>query len=356
MQKIGVWRLVPDGNDNKKAEAITSIDETDTEQLLEDVLTASPDLLLPDLILVGRQTETQGGPLDLLGVDKDGRLVVFELKRGKLTRDAVAQAIDYASYLADLESEELCRHISDNSGRYGIEKIEDFGQWYESQYPEKTVEEIGDPRIVLVGLGVDERAKRMVEFLEKRELDISLITFYGFSLGADTLLARQVEVQARTQSDKVRTTKAGNQMKLDELLTALGIKDNYEALTSAAKKGLGDFPYYQWPNPNGYSFYLREATGQSGLTYLTLNAPENKNGKIQIVLQPRAVTAIGEENVKNLAAAMESTLVSKPNGSGEILIDGRKSPSAYTPSLTAFGQRIAAALKTKWENQGESVQ
>src|ERR1019366_3874543 len=132
-----------------------------TEQLLEDVLTISPELLLPDLVLVGRQNETSGGPLDLLGVDEDGRLVVFELKRGNLTREAVAQAIDYASYLAELESEELSRHISENSGKGGTEQIEDFGQWYQSHF-QLPVAEIGIPRIMLVGLGVDERAKRMV--------------------------------------------------------------------------------------------------------------------------------------------------------------------------------------------------
>ena len=49
------------------------------------------------LTLVGRQTPTEGGPLDLLGVDGDGKLVVFELKRGTLLRDAVAQILDYAS-------------------------------------------------------------------------------------------------------------------------------------------------------------------------------------------------------------------------------------------------------------------
>jgi RecB family endonuclease NucS len=75
------------------------------------------------LSIVGRQNETQGGPLDLLGVDEEGRLVVFELKRSTLTRDAVAQALDYASYLADLSEDGLNQHITSNSGKYGIAKL-----------------------------------------------------------------------------------------------------------------------------------------------------------------------------------------------------------------------------------------
>ena len=39
----------------------------------------------------------------MLGIDEYGRLVVFELKRGTLVREAVAQIIDYASDLANMK-------------------------------------------------------------------------------------------------------------------------------------------------------------------------------------------------------------------------------------------------------------
>jgi len=78
--------------------------QMEAESLLEDTLVANPDLLMPGLKLIGRQTPTAGGPLDLLGVDRYGRLSLFELKRGTLTREAVAQVIDYA---ADLEAMDL---------------------------------------------------------------------------------------------------------------------------------------------------------------------------------------------------------------------------------------------------------
>ena len=83
-----------------------------SEWSFEDTLVKNPELLMPGLTLVGRQTLTEGGPLDLLGVDSDGRLVVFELKRGALLRDAVAQIIDYASDLDGMELDRLAEHIS----------------------------------------------------------------------------------------------------------------------------------------------------------------------------------------------------------------------------------------------------
>ena len=62
----------------------------------------------------------------MLGVDTDGRLVVFELKRGTLNRDAVAQVIDYASSLDAMSLDRLGRHIEQRSGNLGIDKIDDF--------------------------------------------------------------------------------------------------------------------------------------------------------------------------------------------------------------------------------------
>jgi hypothetical protein len=354
MEEIKLWRIVGETG-KSKAVSVDTIAQTTTEELLEDVLTASPDLLMTGLHLICRQSETPGGPLDLLGVDQDGQLVVFELKRGKLTRDAIAQAIDYASYLAGLEPEELGRHITENSGKGGTEAIKDFAQWYQNQF-QRPLADIGRPRIALVGLGVDERAKRMVEFLAKSELDVSLITFQGFKQGNEIVFARQIEVESQTPTGQVKITKLGNQAKLDKLLVELGIRENYESLVTALKQGLGDSAY-QWPNPFGYSFYLRELTesgGQTNRAYVSLYAPDSANGKIQILLQARAVSAVGETTVKKLASALASSFISKPGGTGEIWIDGHKSVTSETETLKALGQAITAGWKAKMENQAKA--
>ena len=86
---IRIWEI--DGS-SQAAEPLDSASRMETERSLEDVLVRNPEMLMPGLMLVGRQTPIDGGILDLLGVDEDGRLVVFELKREKLSRDAVAQA------------------------------------------------------------------------------------------------------------------------------------------------------------------------------------------------------------------------------------------------------------------------
>ena len=190
MEEVRIWAV----NGTSDVVPLEARDRVDTESLLEETLVNNPQLLLTGLRLVGRQTPTEGGPLDLLGVDEDGKLVVFELKRGTLSRDSVAQVIDYASYLEAMDLADLASHISDRSGEHGIEAIEDFQEWY-SQYP-GGLEGLRPLRMFLVGLGVDDRTERMVSFLANNSgMDISLLTFHGFSYDGKTLLAKQVEVE-----------------------------------------------------------------------------------------------------------------------------------------------------------------
>ena len=84
--------------------------------MLEVVLVANPDMLMRGLTLVGRQVPVETGYVDLLGIDEDGRLVVFELKREKLTRDAVAQILDYCTYLEALSDSELATLLAERRG------------------------------------------------------------------------------------------------------------------------------------------------------------------------------------------------------------------------------------------------
>ena len=64
---------------------------------LEPWLASNPEIIGADIFLIGRQVMTKSGPIDLLGVDRSGNTVIIEIKRDELPREALAQAIDYAS-------------------------------------------------------------------------------------------------------------------------------------------------------------------------------------------------------------------------------------------------------------------
>ena len=192
VEELKIWWI--DSHSNAKVTALDTAAQTESEGLLEDILARNPDMLADGLKLIGRQTRTTGGPLDLLGVEPDGRLSVFELKRGTLSREAVAQVIDYSSDLEDMDTESLHRHIAEQSGNLGIQKIEDFEEWYRENYADDA--SLTPLRMVLVGLGVDEPTERMVNYLARSGVDISLLTFHCFEQDGKTLFARQVEVDS----------------------------------------------------------------------------------------------------------------------------------------------------------------
>ena len=80
MKRVKLWTIGKrNGSGTWTAVDVPRVDNADTESLLESLLTDSPQLLIDGLKLVGRQIPTEGGPLDLPGVDKDGRLTILTL-------------------------------------------------------------------------------------------------------------------------------------------------------------------------------------------------------------------------------------------------------------------------------------
>ena len=103
MQKIRLWEITPD---QKLAEL--NRNQINLEQRLEDWLQSDISVIDPDLLVIGRQVNTDsGGTIDLLCLDNSGGTVVIELKKGKTPREVTAQALDYASWVKDLTFEQL---------------------------------------------------------------------------------------------------------------------------------------------------------------------------------------------------------------------------------------------------------
>ena len=258
MDEVKIWAI----QDESMAVALESKSQVDTEGLLEKNLVANPNLLIPGLTLVGRQTPTEGGPLDLLGVDEDGRLVVFELKRGTLSRDAVAQIIDYASDLDSKSDGELAEHIAANSGVGSIESIDDFEEWYGENTGAESLDSLRPLRLFLVGLGADDRTERMVRFLaDNSNMDISLLTFHGFVYDGKTLLARQVEVEATADPGPRRARRyvstAERRARLEGRIEESSVRELFDATKRMFQEN--------WPQSRtrigkwGLSFFMRRA-------------------------------------------------------------------------------------------------
>lgn len=296
MKTIKLWAVRKGESANLSVGPVASIENTETEELLEQLLVQEPELLMEGLTLVGRQLPTAGGPLDLLGIDEEGRLVVFELKRGILTREAIAQVLDYASDLAEMDIEQLAGIIEDTSGKAGIDKIEDFQELYNEQFPSSTSPLAESPRMVLVGLGADDRARRMVNFLAAAGVDIQLLTFHAFASEQSLLLARQAErVPLRPTTPPATYTKEGNLRVLQEKAKRLNVEQLMNGVADSIREHLPGA--YQWPGKTAFTYSLAEIT-ESGTrslrAYVTLSLVDGHPGKLVLYIQKRAVEAAGE--------------------------------------------------------------
>lgn len=291
MDELSIWAL----QDDDTVEVVKTVSKADlAEKRLEGMLVQRPDMLEPGIRLVGRQTPTEGGPSDLLGVDRHGRLVVFELKRDAITRNAVTQCIDYASALDAKNPNELAEHIAEQSGRFEIKKIENFQEWYEERFPDNEPSDLLPPRLVLVGLGVDDDAERMARFLQAGKIDISVLTFYGFQHDGKTLLARQVEVEAKDDDEgdsntRRRRYKTASEKRRDfeRALDRNGLPDLFESIRETLTTALPSAS--QKTGSASVSFALRFGSGS--FVFLHIWVHDKGGFLLQLHAQPETYDA-----------------------------------------------------------------
>ncbi len=158
-----------------------------SEGLLHRWIEANPRLIGPDLMLIGSEVVTaNGGRIDLLAVDPVGTVHVIELKRDKTPRDVVAQALDYASWVVKLTSEEL----HDIFRRYS--NGDDLSRAYDKRFASSLPETLNEEhRITIVASALDPSSERIVAYLsECHGIAINVLFFTVFDDGAGEILTR----------------------------------------------------------------------------------------------------------------------------------------------------------------------
>src|SRR5215218_2655192 len=132
----------------------------DLEARLERWICQDLSLVGEDLLLLGSQVATAyGQAIDILALDREGNLVLLELKRGRTPRDVVAQVLDYASWAYGLSAEEIER-LAETHRKRPLEDL--FREQFHADLPESLNE---DQRLVIVATQLDAQSERIVQFL-----------------------------------------------------------------------------------------------------------------------------------------------------------------------------------------------
>jgi len=180
--EIKLWKI-QNGNH------LTQIEDSklNLEERLEDWIEEDISMLSDDLLIIGRQIETDfGGKIDLLCIDRVGDLAIVELKRDKTPREITAQTLDYASWVKDLSIDRITDIAKSYLGQKSLEDV--FDQRFDTELPDVLNE---SHSMLIAATQIDPSSERIINYLSSTyEIDINAVTFQYFKDDAGEYIAR----------------------------------------------------------------------------------------------------------------------------------------------------------------------
>lgn len=174
----------------------------DYERRLEEWICQDPSFLGIELLVIGNQVNTGFGRIDVLGITREGELVIVEIKRDRTPRDVVAQTLEYASWINDKDYEEF-EHIAQEHRQKSLSEL--FREVFDANLPQEIAG--SKHRMLIVSSELDASSERIVRYLaEKHDLNINAVFFKFFRNVGSELLGRawlmdpeEVEQRAETR-------------------------------------------------------------------------------------------------------------------------------------------------------------
>ena len=225
--EVRLWQIGPDNSLREIERAALDLETRLQEWLARDI-----SVLDPDLLVIGREVETDfGGYIDLLCIDSAGDLVVIELKRDRTPREITAQVLDYGSWVDGLPH----ARVTSIADKYLVER--GFEQTFRERFGSDVPETLNsDHRLLVVGSRIDDSTERIIKYLsDKHSVNINAATFQYFpaSDGAQ-FLARvfliepsTVELQSRAKGTSKRRPNLTPE-ELGRLAQESGVQELYD--------------------------------------------------------------------------------------------------------------------------------
>lgn len=209
--EIKTWEII-DG-ELKPIDITLEENQRKEREDLEKWILTNPAILGRDIALIGEQVQTKSGFMDFLGIDVNGNTVIIELKRNKLPREVISQAIDYASDVSNWDIDklgEICRSFNSKS-------LEDY---LGESFDEIKLEDIvinNNQRLIIVGFGIEEATSRMIEWLSTNyNVSVNAIILnYSKTSSKNEILSRTVIIPEEVEKQKANKKKFTIEMSND---------------------------------------------------------------------------------------------------------------------------------------------
>jgi hypothetical protein len=156
-----------------------------SEKALETLLESDASLIGVNLMIIGRQVETNGhGYVDLLALDEHGHIWVIELKRHRTSRSVVAQIVDYGVWAETLSAGEVASIFAIYCP--GVNLASAFEAHFGKPMP---AEVNATQELVIVAGALDSQTRENVQYLQRFSVPIRTVLFEHFEVGGRILLA-----------------------------------------------------------------------------------------------------------------------------------------------------------------------
>ena len=207
MHQVRLWEITADRKLSEIPAKFASLEEWIEDWLADDISVLDPSLL-----------------------------VVVELKRGKTPRDVTSQALEYSSWVKDLEFEEITGIADSYPGIAGSLETA-FREKFGSDLPDELNQ---THRSVIVAESVDASTDRIVRYLAEMEVPINVATVQHFEdASGGELLAQVYLIEPESVQPRARRTSARSGYRtvngLQNLAEESGIGEIYRELRDGVR-------------------------------------------------------------------------------------------------------------------------
>ena len=182
------------------------------ERDFEDLLEKDATLILGEpLCVISRQPplSTSKQKIDLLALDRLGNSVIIELKRGKPSRTAITQILEYAagvSQLSFIELEQLAYRWCLQHGKEFSTLTALHSEFFEYEPGDIRKSAFNQrQRLVLISEGVDTRVLEVAEYLRALGLDLTYISYFSYHALDEILVATETVLGGTVVKEQERS-------------------------------------------------------------------------------------------------------------------------------------------------------
>lgn len=236
-------------------------------QDLEKWIENYPEILNEDLEIISSEYDKfdkTGERIDILALDKEGNLVIIELKRVDSGKNVDLQALKYAAFCSTLMLDDVYEIHNEYHSKKSTHLSKEDNKAKIDRFLNEEVEEISDrPRIILVATDFKPEVSASVIWLRKFEIDIRCIKITPYLIDVDIIViesnviipvpeAEEYMIRRETK-EKIEYSKSTRSLEYIDFFDRLRIKAEEEMCISIGM-------------PKGKN-YLQIPTGKTSVHY-----------------------------------------------------------------------------------------